>query len=72
MGVCRVCGCTDEKACAGGCAWFEPDLCSLCALAAGAIAEWAARAANPDIQALIAEAQTIGEPDEPENLIVLP
>jgi ParB/RepB/Spo0J family partition protein len=30
-GVCRECGCTDEAACPGGCAWVEPDLCSSCA-----------------------------------------
>lgn len=29
-GVCRVCGCTDERACADGCTWIEPDLCSTC------------------------------------------
>lgn len=27
---CRVCGCTDERACPGGCYWVEPDLCSRC------------------------------------------
>lgn len=27
---CRICGCTDECACADGCWWVEPDLCSLC------------------------------------------
>lgn len=30
-GVCRVCGCTDDMACPGGCYWVEPDLCSRCA-----------------------------------------
>lgn len=30
-GVCRVCGCTDECACPGGCSWVESDLCSACA-----------------------------------------
>lgn len=30
-GVCRECGCTDERACPGGCSWVEPDLCSQCA-----------------------------------------
>lgn len=30
-GVCRVCGCTDDHACEGGCYWVEPDLCSRCA-----------------------------------------
>jgi len=30
MASCRVCGCTDDKACEGGCYWVEPDLCSAC------------------------------------------
>ena len=30
-GTCRVCGCTDEHACPGGCVWAEPNLCSRCA-----------------------------------------
>lgn len=28
--ACRVCGCTDARACAGGCSWVEDDLCSAC------------------------------------------
>jgi len=28
--VCRVCGCTEDNACPGGCSWVEPDLCSRC------------------------------------------
>ena len=28
---CRVCGCTWDNACEGGCYWVEPDLCSACA-----------------------------------------
>lgn len=28
--ICRKCGCTDERACDGGCHWIEPDLCSAC------------------------------------------
>lgn len=28
--VCRVCGCTQENACPGGCWWVEDDLCSSC------------------------------------------
>ncbi len=27
---CRVCGCTQDKACPGGCSWVEHDLCSVC------------------------------------------
>lgn len=34
-GVCRECGCTDERACPGGCEWVEPDLCSRCADGSG-------------------------------------
>ena len=29
--VCRVCGCTQDNACPGGCYWVEDDLCSECA-----------------------------------------
>lgn len=28
--ACRVCGCTDARACAGGCAWVDEDTCSAC------------------------------------------
>ena len=27
---CKICGCTDEKPCAGGCNWIDFDLCSKC------------------------------------------
>ena len=27
---CRICGCTDRRACFGGCHWIGPDLCSQC------------------------------------------
>jgi len=30
-GVCRRCGCTEDKACEGGCSWAYPDVCSRCA-----------------------------------------
>jgi len=29
--VCKHCGCTDEKACPGGCYWVMPNVCSRCA-----------------------------------------
>lgn len=29
--TCRVCGCTDDRACEGGCSWVDSDLCSTCA-----------------------------------------
>ena len=28
--ACRVCGCTDNRACPGSCWWIEFDLCSSC------------------------------------------
>ena len=28
--ACRVCGCTEDNACEGGCWWVEDDLCSAC------------------------------------------
>ncbi|HWN95036.1 MAG TPA: hypothetical protein VNT99_08385 [Methylomirabilota bacterium] len=34
---CRVCGCTNEMACPGGCHWVEENLCSACAPAAHSI-----------------------------------
>lgn len=27
---CRVCGCSEARACPGGCVWVGPDLCSRC------------------------------------------
>lgn len=35
-GTCRICGCTDEAACEGGCSWADAaqTLCSLCLEAA--------------------------------------
>jgi hypothetical protein len=29
--ACRVCGCTEDNACPGGCSWAGPELCSRCA-----------------------------------------
>lgn len=28
--MCKVCGCTNEKGCPGGCSWIKPGLCSSC------------------------------------------
>lgn len=33
--VCRVCGCTQNHACEGGCWWINDDLCSSCAAKEG-------------------------------------
>jgi hypothetical protein len=39
-GRCRVCGCTDDRACEGGCFWVDKDdtLCSTCAGTRGDLA----------------------------------
>lgn len=29
--ICKVCGCSEEDPCEGGCSWVEEDLCSACA-----------------------------------------
>jgi hypothetical protein len=34
---CRLCACTEESACPGGCSWVELDLCSRCV---GLMAAW--------------------------------
>lgn len=28
---CRYCGCTNDRACSGGCHWHRPEYCSACA-----------------------------------------
>lgn len=30
MRVCRFCGCTDARACVGGCSWALDDVCTAC------------------------------------------
>lgn len=30
-GECVRCGCTDDRACPGGCSWVVPNVCSQCA-----------------------------------------
>lgn len=46
--TCRVCGCTDERACLGGCWWLDDqdDICSSCAPSAGAVVDARARFAH--------------------------
>jgi len=34
---CRMCACTDDEACEGGCWWVADDLCSRCSSAAAGI-----------------------------------
>ena len=46
--VCRVCGCTQNNACLGGCWWVDVDLCSSCAEAAFAGTLKSCNAQNQD------------------------
>ncbi len=34
---CKYCGCTDEKACTGGCFWVKTDVCSNCLYSVGSL-----------------------------------
>lgn len=51
-GVCRVCGCTDERACPGGCSWLDDEhtWCDRCV--AEKVREFLA---SPEGQAAVAE-----------------
>jgi hypothetical protein len=57
--ACRVCGCTDEHACNPPCAWFDPTLCTTCALAAEALRGWSEAAVKPWFAGLVQEAMGI-------------
>lgn len=54
--ACRYCGCTDDRACPGGCAWVAPDVCSAKACVERAYLECVL---TPDL------GQSIEEPIEP-------
>jgi hypothetical protein len=51
--ACLLCGCTDDRACEGGCCWVLPALCSACLL--NAVAAAAAGLIRPDRERLAGE-----------------
>jgi hypothetical protein len=63
--MCRGCGCTDLRACEGGCSWVLMDVdvpiptgvCSACAIAWGWDQELIASAVHPDIRMMLMRAQ---------------
>ena len=57
MTRCRVCKCSELKACYLICYWVEPDLCSACAAAIAAVARWLVFSHRPSVGALIREAR---------------
>lgn len=62
ISTCRVCGCTDDHACEGGCWWVEADLCSTCAAAmvAGPVMEMEPEPIMATITGLIEEVKVRG------------
>lgn len=51
-GVCKLCGCYDDRACPGGCSWVRPDLCSTCAVVFLAVVNWQDNALKPSLMRL--------------------
>lgn len=58
-GVCRVCGCTHDRACDNGCTWVTNDLCSTCAEAIVAVSRWMQNAYRTPGARLIREAKEL-------------
>jgi|GEM_PF-4166275 len=67
---CIYCGCTDTRACAGGCSWHKPDYCSACAelhleQLVDAVSVWPGTPANAMVAyALCGRSCSIEEGDE--------
>ncbi len=53
---CRLCGCSDREPCLEGCSWVEGDLCSTCAVAIEALADYLRVAHRARPRKLIGEA----------------
>lgn len=59
---CRVCKCTDDRACAGGCYWAEDNLCSTCAAMAETLLAYQDRVPLFRPVALLKELRQIAQP----------
>lgn len=62
-GVCGICGCTEDKPCACGCAWMDArrDLCTNCAEMMALIAQWACDCHQPMFAVLARAAKLLYE-----------
>lgn len=66
---CRVCGCTEDNACAGGCCWVpdpgQGELCSSClVLVYRALGRLLRREADPVDRAILARFADVDLPDD--------
>lgn len=52
---CRVCGCTEDRACNPPCLWAEEGLCSTCDEAITTVLGWMDRAYRPSLRTLMVE-----------------
>jgi len=64
---CRICGCTEDRACEGGCYWADGDLCSVCFTLRAQLVEYleiANRATKASVGRLYMEAREVfyGQP----------
>ena len=64
---CRICGCTENNACEGGCYWVEDDLCSKCV---GKVKEEIINSDETAIEKLQREVQTAKNKNVPVEPIV--
>ena len=58
---CKICGCTEQDPCNPPCAWDTPGVCTTCATAAEALADWLREAVRPKKAALWREAEEIAK-----------
>jgi hypothetical protein len=58
---CRVCSCTETRACDPPCAWSAPDLCSNCEGTALLLSAWLDSAYRPNWPAMLKEAKAVSD-----------
>ena len=69
-GVCQGCGCSDARACEGGCFWVLPDVCSRCAiqtLAAAGVASPLVQLHEDLVDAAMGGVMSMGEHRGPDD-----
>lgn len=72
---CAICGCTDERACPGGCGWATDDLCSRCApvaLTGECHHYWLDRPESDTHECLVCGLEASGPPPRPGSALDAP